>query len=178
MKHLFFFFLSVVLISCSDFKKKEQLAQLTRFQKEVEQLNLDLKKNKIDTIARIGLATSEVELRIKNNLKSNTIDMVFGKKMDDYKRMRRSFAPLGGMYQKLKKEIEEERTALMNLKTDIQNGEGERKKYPDFISFESNKIMQLKELLKDYTLSKNNTMQTFFRLHPGLDSLSRALIKP
>ena len=73
--------------------------------------------------------------------------------------------------------IGEERMTLNNLAADIQNGEGERNKYDTYIIYENNKIKQLKILLNSYISFKNKTMETFFRLHDELDSLSRTLIK-
>ena len=98
--------------------------------------------------------------------------------MDDYKLMRKSFDPLGRSYGNLIIGIGEERMTLNNLAADIQNGEGERNKYDTYIVYENNKIKQLKILLNSYISFKNKTMETFFRLHNELDSISRALIKP
>ena len=91
--------------------------------------------------------------------------------------MRKSFDPLGRSYGNLIIGIGEERMTLNNLAADIQNGEGERNKYDTYIVYENNKIKQLKILLNSYISFKNKTMETFFRLHDELDSLSRTLIK-
>jgi hypothetical protein len=171
-------FLLFTLFSCSDFQKKGQLEKIQRSQRNLYDIEKELKVNKIDTMSKIKLATNEVELRIKNNLVLDTINLILGKKMDDYKRMRKSFEPLGRSYSQLMTGISEERMTLNNLVTDIQNGEGERNKYDTYIVYENNKIKQLKILLNSYISFKNKTMETFFRLHNELDSLSRALIKP
>jgi hypothetical protein len=171
-------FLLFTLFSCSDFQKKGQLEKIQRSQRNLYDIEKELKVNKIDTMSKIKLATNEVELRIKNNLVLDTINLILGKKMDDYKRMRKSFEPLGRSYSQLMTGISEERMTLNNLVTDIQNGEGERNKYDTYIVYENNKIKQLKSLLNSYISFKNKTMETFFRLHNELDSLSRALIKP
>ena len=171
-------FLLFTLFSCSDFHKKEQLEKIQLSQRNLSDIEKELKINKIDTISKIRLATNEVELRIKNNLVLDTINLVLGKKMDDYKLMRKSFDPLGRSYGNLIIGIGEERMTLNNLAADIQNGEGERNKYDTYIVYENNKIKQLKILLNSYISFKNKTMETFFRLHNELDSISRALIKP
>ncbi len=173
----FILFAGLLLMACSDFAKKDQLVKIVDFQKKINELEAQLTKNKIDTISGIKLATAEVELRIKKNLYLDTINLALGKKMDDYKIMRRSFMPLAKSYNQLIKGISEERLALSNLKLDIENGEGDRGKYNDYITFEANKINQLKALLQSYISSKDETMKTFFRLHPYLDSLSRTLKK-
>ena len=177
MKNGFLLIAALLLIACSDFAKKDQLVKITDLQKKISALEGQVTKNKIDSISEIKLATSEVELRIKKNLYLDTINLELGTKMDDYKRMRRSFMPLAKSYSQLIKGIREERLALKNLKLDVQNGEGERGKYDEYIAFEANKINQLMTLLEAYISYKDETMKTFFRLHPSLDSLSRTLQK-
>ena len=73
-------FLLFTLFSCSDFHKKEQLEKIQLSQRNLSDIEKELKINKIDTISKIRLATNEVELRIKNNLVLDTINLVLGKK--------------------------------------------------------------------------------------------------
>jgi hypothetical protein len=169
-------FLLFTLFSCSDFKKKDQLEKIQGSQRNLSDIEKELKINKIDTMSKIRLATNEVELRIKNNLVLDTINLVLGKKMDDYKRMRRSLGPIGKSFEQLKTGVIEEKEALKNLKLDIQNGEGERNLYDQHITFESTKIKQLNTLLISYKGSKSEAMEVFTRLHKELDSLSMTLI--
>ena len=88
-----------------------------------------------------------------------------------------SVEPLAKSYSQLIKGINEERFALKNLKLDVQNGEGDRGKYNEYIAFETNKTNQLTTLMEAYISYKEETMKTYFRLHPSLDSLSRTLKK-
>ena len=177
MKNGFLLIAALLLMACSDFAKKDQLVKITDLQKKISALEGQVTKNKIAKISEIKLATSEVELRIKKNLYLDTINLELGKKMDDYKVMRRSFEPLAKSYSQLIKGINEERLALNNLKLDVQNGEGDRGKYNEYIAFETNKTNQLTTLMEAYISHKEETMKTYFRLHPSLDSLSRTLKK-
>ena len=139
MKNGFLLIAGLLSVACSDFAKKDQLVKITDLQKKISALEGQVTKNKIAKISEIKLATSEVELRIKKNLYLDTINLELGKKMDDYKVMRRSFEPLAKSYSQLIKGINEERLALNNLKLDVQNGEGDRGKYNEYIAFETNK---------------------------------------
>ena len=162
-------FLMIITISCSDFSKKEQITKVNKLEKELGKLEKDLIANKIDTLSGLRSAINSVEIRIKNNLYLDTINMVLGKKMDDYKRMRKSLGPIGKSYEQLKTGVFEEKEALKNLKLDIQNGEGERNLYDQHITFESTKIKQLNTLLISYKGSKSEAMEVFGRLHNELD---------
>ena len=143
MRLLFFLALIIGLFtSCADLQKKEQLAKIDVMNQTLDSLEKELITQKIDTLPELKLSTSTVELRIKQNLFMDKVDIELGKKMDAYKRMRRALGPLGKAYGKVNKSVLEIREAIKNLSSDIENGYGERNKYDEYITFEK------KELLK------------------------------
>jgi hypothetical protein len=133
--------------------------------------------NEIDTLTALKIATNAVEIRIKNYLVLDTINLVLGKKMDAYKMMRRSLKPLGKQNSQLKQAIREEQKTLKALRSDIENGSGSRDKYESYILFEKNKLNQLQILLDEYLRLKNETMATYRELHPELNQLSLDLVR-
>lgn len=166
-----------IMFACTDMNKSNQLKSIENMHKSLDSISTVLKTNEIDTIAALQIAANGVELRIKTYYKADTIDMAFGKKMDAYKVMRRTFSPLGRMYNTIKKGAEEQKLTLNNLKADIENGDGERDKYDEYISFEENKVNQLRVLLKDYVDQKTKTMKTFHELHDELNAYSLKLVE-
>jgi hypothetical protein len=98
--------------------------------------------------------------------------MALGKKMDAYKVMRRSLGPLGRSFVTIKNGVNAERTALANLKKDIENGDGDRQKYSEYVDFEQGKVYQLRKLLTEYVKEKDKTMKTFNELHQELYDFS------
>lgn len=133
--------------------------------------------NEIDTLTALKKATNAVEIRIKNYLVLDTIDLVLGKKMDAYKIMRRNLKPLGKQNSQLKQAIREEQKSLKALKSDIENGSGSRDKYESYILFEKNKLNQLQLLLDEYLRLKKETITTYRELHPELNQLSLDLVR-
>jgi hypothetical protein len=133
--------------------------------------------NEIDTLTALKIATNAVEIRIKNYLVLDTINLVLGKKMDAYKMMRRSLKPLGKQNSQLKQAIREEQKTLKALRSDIENGSGSRDKYESYILFEKNKLNQLQILLDEYLRLKKETMATYRELHPELNQLSLDLVR-
>jgi predicted nucleic acid-binding Zn-ribbon protein len=168
---------SIFLFSCSDLKKDEQLKRISKLEKEIRLIENERSINEIDTLTALRTATNAVEIRIKNYLVMDTINMVLGKKMDAYKIMRRSLKPLGKQNSQLKQAIREEEKSLKALKTDIENGAGSRDKYESYILFEKNKINQLQTLLDEYLKRKKETMDTYRQLHPELNQLSLELVR-
>ena len=171
------FSFSILLFSCSDLKKDEQLLRISKLEKRIELIENERLKNEIDTLTALKIATNAVEIRIKNYLVLDTIDLVLGKKMDAYKIMRRNFKPLGKQISQLKQALLEEQKSLKNLKTDIENGSGSRDKYESYILFEKNKINQLQTLLDEYLRLKEETLATYRELHSELNQLSLDLIR-
>jgi hypothetical protein len=175
MKYLLFIFTALALASCTDLKKGEQLEAINKMEKTLDSIQTVLNENKIDTLAGLRIAANSVEIRIKNYYYSDTINLEFGKKMDAYKVMRRSLGPLGKSFATIKRGVDAERTTLENLKKDIENGNGIRKKYDEYVLFEQGKVDQLKLLLAEYVKGKNKTLKTFNELHQELNDFSMML---
>jgi hypothetical protein len=177
MRLFFFIALIGLLGSCADLQKKEQLAKIDGMNQRVDSLETELKKHTIDSITELKLSTSTVELRIKNNLILDKVDIELGRKMDAYKRMRRALNPLGEASKKVKNSITEEREALKNLYSDIENGYGERNKYEEYLTFESDKINKISVLLNDYKEQKEVIFKTYSELHEELYTFSMSLLE-
>lgn len=178
MKQILFLCFSVlVLAACSDLQKQEQIKVIDQLSKSVDSIQKIVLKNEIDSIVYRKTATQDVELRIKQNFYSDTLNLAFGKKMDAYKVMRRKFGPLSRSYTALKTGTADELITLSHLKNDINSGSGERNKYAEFIQFEKNKVNQLAIILTDYLKEKEKTLNVYNQLHPELLAFSLALIK-
>jgi len=165
-----------LLTACADLQKKEQLEKINLLSTSLDSLENIVKTEKIDTLASLKFNTSAVELRIKTYLVSDKIDTVLAHKMNAYKRMRRALNPLGNAYGKVKSGILEERTALKNLKADIENGYGEREKYDEYIAFEKEKINKLNQLFTDFMQQKESIFSTYELLHNELNDFSMVLL--
>lgn len=176
MRLFYIILIGLCLFSCTDLKKGEQLDAIKQMEVSLDSIQKVLLENEIDTLAALSVATNTVELRIKNNYYSDTINMELGKKLDAYKLMRRTLGPLGKSFWNIKNGIIEEKSILEKLKSDIHNGDGDRTKYEEYVQFEQNKVNQLRKLLNDYLEQKDKTMKTFNELHPELDAFSRSLL--
>jgi hypothetical protein len=163
-------------VSCSDFKKGEQLKSIDTMNKSVDSIETVLLENEIDTISALITATVTLELRIKNNYFADTIDMELGKKMDAFKRTRRRLGPLSNTFNTVRIGVKEQRDMLEKLKSDIENGNGDRKKYPEYITFEQKKVDQLRSLLNAYVKEKKETMEIIDRIYPEMNAFSLSLL--
>lgn len=177
MKYFFLVITCLSLYACSSSNNEKHLEQIAKMNTSLDSLEKVMLANEIDTIAALRIATNGVELRIKNNYYSDTIDMELGKKMDAYKVMRRKLGPLSRSFTTVKTGITEERLSLKNLKTDIQNGNGDQSKYQEYVDFENGKVNQLSKILAEYVVEKTKTMKTFHELHQELYDFSIEVTK-
>jgi len=163
-------------LSCSDIDKEKQVQNVLKLTKQVTAINQEFEKIKIDSISALKLSTYEVERRIKQNYFSDTINLVFGQKMDDYKRMRRMLGPIGKEEFRLYQSIHEELSQLKKLHSDIKNGYGKRESYDEYIQFEKNKVSQINILFEEYVKLRAQFLEIYDRLHEELLEYGRGLI--
>ena len=184
--------LFLILVSCTDFDRKEQLKEIANMKQTVDSLQKNLEINRIDTLAGLRTAVMNLELRILNNYTADTIDIELRKNMAQYQTVKKFFVAekeeggeneslnsqtLGAAYLVVKNGLLQEQKTLDLLNSDIENGNGERNKYNEYLQFEQNKVKQLTILLDDYKKHKDKVLKMFFDVYNELDPFVKSLEK-
>ena len=167
--------LLLLSVSCSDFDQEKQEKSVSSLSAEVKTFKKEFDAIKIDSISDLKLSTYDVERRIKQNYYSDTIDISFGRKMDDFKRMRRMLGPLGKEQSRLKNSINEELLQLEKLQSDISKGYGKRESYNEYIQFEKNKVNQIKVLYTEYVKMRAQFLEMYTDLYFELYTFSKSI---
>ena len=165
-KFIAFVLLGLLVASCHDAQKESYLAEVEQMNNSLDSIEEVFESNKIDTI---NLFMNHIEytlIQVKNNFVADTVDAEFAKVMDRYKSIKKGLPKNNRNAEKISKSIIEERTALEKLEHDIENAAGEREKYPEYISFERNKVVQIRELMKSWKDVQDNHLEAFDRLDP------------
>jgi hypothetical protein len=176
MKFLFLFSILAVLMSCSDLEKEQQLRRIRQEQKTLENLTKKLEDPRLLEVSTFKVNTMQTELKIKQNLYLDTINLELAQQLDAFKVMRRSIKPLMQQYHKIKTGIVEEKSALKLLYQDIQQGRGARHRYNEFIEFEHHKVQQIAALTKDFERAKKQLFKDYNRLYPPVNELANQLV--
>jgi hypothetical protein len=177
MKKLLMLFLAVsVLSACADLNKELQLKHIEQEQKRLDLLSEKIKDKRMDDVSAFKINTMQTELKIKQNLYLDTINMELAKQLDAYKVMRRSIKPILKQYRQLKSGIQEERQVLKQLYQDVEQGRGERHRFDEFIKFEHNKVEQLAALSTDYLRAKAQLFDDYYRFYPSVNALANQLV--
>lgn len=177
INYLFIAAFLLLTAACTDMNETRQLDQIQAMNTSLDSIETAMKANQLDSGVQYAAMAEEVEYRIRNNYFSDTINVALGRKMDAYKVMRRKFKPLRFSYKNILKGCEEVHESLRQLKHDIQNGDGERQKYDEFLGFEQDKVNQLLGLSSEYADLKAKTLQTYDELHEELKAFSFELEK-
>lgn len=165
----------VCFFSCSDLEREGQRARVDSLVEQVEGVEKTFLKIKMDSISNLQMSTYEVERQIKQSYSPDTINLVLGKKMNDYKRMRKMLGPLGKEEVRLQKSLVEEKEQLAKLSSDILKGYGKRELYNEYIDFETNKVNQIKTLYEEYKKTRAQFLEIYHRLHNELIAFSANL---
>jgi hypothetical protein len=196
----FFILFAVTLLfaSCGDLDKPKHLKAIAKMEESIDSMHIVLKENRLDTLAGIQIAANALLTRFKTYYVTDTIDMELGKKMNQFKRVMKSIKPKKGRGAKTSTESNEiiiadrsigngfavvhsglkaEEQTLTDLKKDIENGNGRRDKYAEYIKFEQQKVFQLQQLLKAYVDHKNKTIKDFNEIYGELNAFSLKLME-
>ena len=168
MKLGVFIFLLVLLSSCADLKKSEQLDSLEGLSVKLVELQ-DLKMGSVDTIqlymGRVNLIDSLIILNYQND----TLNFQNAKDIDAFMNLKAVFPELNSSLIFIDSAIVLKTNAIESLKKDIENSTGDRSKYPAFISFEEGEVGKIETQLEESQLRLSESIMTFNSLYPAVN---------
>ncbi len=176
MRHICFGILAFGIVSCADINKSGQLERIDALNATLDSIETIYNENKIDTISVISNRAWQVENRIKQNYVSDTINMELGKKMDAFKLMRKQLTPMSKSGTTVFNGIAEEREKLKELYNDIENGNGKRDKYDEYIAFESGKVEQIRAVFHEFLDTRSLVLTTYDEFYDELNEFSLSLM--
>ncbi len=176
MKFLLFISVLITFFSCSDLNKGEQLKAIENIQKSIDSVETVLIETSFDEVDRYFKDAKIVQSRIKENYNSDTISMDLAIKLDKYKNLVLKTPILQKSYFKIVKDTENFKTSVSKLYLDIENGNGNRAEYDNYISDELQNIKLLRELLVKYNTERKYLIENYQLLHDEVYNFSFDLI--
>ncbi|MBI1837216.1 MAG: hypothetical protein HYR91_08135 [Flavobacteriia bacterium] len=164
--------------ACSDFHKSEQLADIEKMSKALDSAAIVLSEHPIEKMNEIKAIYLEIEDEIRmNHSVKDTISLEFGKKMDALKMVRLTFEPLEKAYENLSIGLKNEKKRNLDLKTDIENSNGERENYQQNVDFENKKVEKLLKLLANYTRIREKSLTIFNQYKDEMKAFADSIAK-
>lgn len=163
MKFLLGISILALFISCSDLKRPDQIERLQQFEVTLDSLNLTLSEIDSNALVEIIHASKEVNEKVEV-LELDTIEYEFAVQLDRFNRMGED----GRWAQKMTKALSEdlllEKKAVVSLMTDIEQGNGKREKYDEYIQFEEDKLSELRTRITECVERVSNTIVVYDEL--------------
>lgn len=165
-----------LFFSCSDFTKGKQIKELTRMKQTIDSIETVLIEHKYEELDRYYKDALIVKSRIKENYYSDTISVEFAQKLDKYKLLMNQTPEIKKAYVKLLKSTDSEREILEKLILDINESNGDRSAYEDYILKEHSKINLLRNNLITYVEKRDESITIYQSLHDEIYRFSFDLI--
>lgn len=193
------FFIALLFItlisSCTNSEQGKQLEEVTALIHSRDSLEKLYHENQFDSLNYWRLEASNIEITIKRNYVSNTVDKELSTKMNRFKSMQEIIdaeSELGGEgeYEEEEKEMtlgrrmmllnsgfKKEKISLENLQSDLENKLLDPKKFKIYIQSERMKVKQMENQLTQYLFVKNTELKEYIKLCKELrvfaDSISK-----
>jgi vacuolar-type H+-ATPase subunit I/STV1 len=175
MKYVFFILGLLVLTSCLDMSKQQHLDQLSNLDKRIDSIQVEFEQLKKDTIEEIIYTMKETNIKIKDNIGDDTIDLETAKKLEDYGKIFRQLSAVEGYNNKILFGSQEVKNSVEKLYRDIESGNGERVNYEKFVKFETKKVKELHSLLIDLERVQRENIQAFQKVNPEIEKFLSSL---
>jgi vacuolar-type H+-ATPase subunit I/STV1 len=175
MKYVFFILGLLVLTSCLDMSKQQHLDQLSNLDKRIDSIQVEFEQLKKDTIEEIIYTMKETNIKIKDNIGDDTIDLETAKKLEDYGKIFRQLSAVEGYNNKILFGSQEVKNSVEKLYRDIESGNGERVNYEKFVKFETKKVKELHSLLIDLERVQRENIQAFKKVNPEIEKFLSSL---
>ena len=176
MKSIFLFLgVSFLITSCADINKSKQLAGIDQITQSTDSLTSLMEANRSDSSQIWADNAQGIELRFKQYYFADSIDKVLANKVNDLKQTRKKMGHLSGDHLNILQGCKELKESLRLLRHDIENADGDRKKYTEYISHERSKLNTLSIMGTDYLAARTQSFETYERLYPELFAFSMEL---
>lgn len=169
MKYIFILIGLLIFTSCLDLSKQQHLDQLSILDKRVDSIQVEFEQLKKDTIEEIIYTMKETNIKIKDNIGDDTIDIDMAKKLEEYGKIFRQLSAIEGYNNKILFGSQEIKNSVGKLYRDIESGNGERVNYENFVKFETKKVKNLHHLLIDLEHLQHENIQAFQKVQPEIE---------
>jgi chromosome segregation ATPase len=170
MNFKYIFILAIVLVSCSDLKKPEQLEKVDDLLESVSSSTTALEENEIQNLEEILVLSSDMTSVFKQ-YESDTIDVDIALKFDRFQSMNEKIVPVMQWYDTLDSLLEQQESKLKELRNDIDQGSGKRNKYDTYIQFEKEKVTKLESRVEECITAMKEIEATYEELHNEINEL-------
>lgn len=160
--------LIITLVSCVEISNNEYLADIEELITEVDSLEVKHKSIQIRELRDIQKWSDSVDLKIRKLFKPVSFEV--GKQIVAFAQLRGDLEPFMGADTLINNRLIDQKTQLIHLRSDIENGSGKRSQYKTFVSTEKSKVDSLSQVIFKRDSVRIMIIRTFKELEFSLDS--------
>ena len=178
MKYFFFLITFAVVISSCDnaTKYKTELDEISRYQHKLDSLSDEINGIEIDSLVYMQTQAEKNEQVIKKYYISDTIDIIFAKKLDKNKNVRKSLKGVKKQKQSMLTEIEAIKIQFSNLEKDILEGLYDKARITDYLNVEKLDYNILVLSYRDFKLNQKKQKGNFYYANPQISEYVEILL--
>ncbi len=175
MKSIYIFLLLLPLAACVDLKQNQWSADLTEMNSTLDSLSEEVNAFPIKELNTHFKEMKELDFRLKNSYPGDTIDLEFAALLENFKTGLIRLDSAISMYPGMNSELVKQKNSLSGLKQDIENGNGRREKYDEYLRHERNKTNELRLLISKFVqlaqTGENAFLENFEAVRAFTDTL-------
>ena len=178
MKTTFFFLFGLLILgACTNVNRGERIQKLDQITASLDSLEKVISANPSDSSFGMSERAHDIEFRFKQFYFADSVDRVLANKINDMKQARKTLGHLHNDCLNLLKGCNEMKESLRLLRYDIENADGDRKKYDEYISYEESKMNMLTRMGADYIDERGKAYATYDLLFVELNTFSMDLLE-
>lgn len=154
--------------SCVEIANNEILEKVDSLISELDSLESQHRNSNIENLAAIEQWSDTLDLKIRKLFKPVPYEV--GKKITSFAQLKADLIPFKGSDSLISDRLIHQKTQLIHLRTDIENGSGRRGQYNLYVSQESAEMDTLRQLITARDSVRTRIIRTFNELETSLDS--------
>ncbi|MEJ6776603.1 MAG: hypothetical protein QNK85_04685 [Crocinitomicaceae bacterium] len=176
MKLSVFLVILALFSSCVDFKKSEQLELIDALSLKLSEIQ-EIKSGSIDSVQSYMAKVVGLDSLLKHSYQNDTLSFYDAENIDLFINLKVVLPDLNTAMVEIDSVIMIKSNSIERLRKDVENSTGVRSKYPEFIAFEKEEILKIKNQLIENQLLLIELMEAFNSLFPKLNDYLSSFVK-
>lgn len=173
-----FIVLMLLFSSCVDFHKDEWVNDIQKMEKSVAEMQIKINDSNKVKLKILLKTIQQKENQIVKLYQEDTLSIHFAETMSQFRNTREKVTPLLDLKNYLDSTLKHEKTQLIKLKKDIQNGVGKRNLYQKYVEIEKKNVLKLEMLYDTLSLKSETIKKRYVRLLPAVDKIINNMKTP
>ncbi|MFZ9028142.1 MAG: hypothetical protein ACO2Z9_03960 [Crocinitomicaceae bacterium] len=168
MRKILFILTLLSFASCVEVSGEEKVMEVESMIIQLDSLETKSRELSIENLSEITKWSDTLDTKIRKLFKP--VPFNIGKQIVAFTTLKGELSLFNTTDTLISKQLIIQKTQLLNLKTDIENGSGSRGRYDHYISLENTNMKQIEDLINKRDSARIRIISNFNELKSNLDS--------